>query len=87
MTGKLVALGAAVFLLNLPFGMWRSRSRKFSVPWFVAIHAPVPAVVALRFLTGVGYQPVTFPVLIGAYFAGQFVGGRLSRSWKERRAR
>jgi hypothetical protein len=63
-----------VFLLNLPFGYWRSRSRKFSLQWILAIHAPVPLVVACRILLGLGWHLVTFPVLIGAFFAGQFAG-------------
>jgi len=82
---RLCAVAAAVFLVNLPCGVWRSRTRKFSVPWFASIHVPIPFVVALRFLSGIGYHLVTFPVLIGAYFAGQFVGGRLLR-WTGRGA-
>ncbi len=66
-----------VFLLNLPFGCWRSRARKFSLQWILAIHAPVPLVVACRLLFGLGWHLITFPVLIGAFFAGQFAGSRL----------
>jgi hypothetical protein len=66
-----------VFLMNLPFGYWRSQVRKFSLQWILAIHAPVPLVVACRFLLGVGWHLITFPVLVGAFFAGQFTGGKL----------
>jgi len=69
----------AVFLLNLPFGFWRQGVRKFSPAWFVAVHAPVPAVIALRILSGMGFQLVTVPIVVSAYFAGQFVGGRIRR--------
>jgi hypothetical protein len=68
-----------VFLFNLPFGYWREGVRKFSLPWILAIHLPVPFVIALRVYSGLGWGLVTFPVLIGAYFAGQFLGGRLRR--------
>ena len=64
-------------MLNLPFGAWRSRLRRRSPRWFVAIHAPIPGVVALRLLTGLGYAPMSFPVIIGAYFLGQVVGGKV----------
>jgi len=68
-----------VFLINLPFGYWRSRVRKFSLQWILAIHAPVPLVVACRLLLGLGWHLVTFPVLVTAFFAGQFAGSKLQR--------
>jgi hypothetical protein len=66
-----------VFLLNLPFGYWRASVRKMSPQWFLAVHIPVPLVVALRIYSGLGFKWISFPVIIGAYFLGQFVGGRL----------
>jgi CHASE2 domain-containing sensor protein len=68
-----------VFLINLPFGYWRSQVRRFSLPWILAVHAPVPLVVACRFLLGLGWHLITFPVLIGAFFAGQLTGARLEK--------
>ncbi|MBZ0270050.1 hypothetical protein K8I85_18010 [bacterium] len=69
-------VAALVLLLNLPFGAWRVGVRKFSVWWFVAVHAPVPLVAGLRMLSGLGFQWSTFPVIVAAYFAGQSLGGR-----------
>ena len=68
-----------VFLLNLPFGYWRSRTRRLTLPWILAIHLPVPFVVALRLGSGLGFRLATFPVLIGAYFLGQLCGGWAGR--------
>ena len=65
-----------VFLLNLPFGYWRANELKLSTRWFLAIHIPVPFVIALRVFSGLGWQFITFPVLIGAFFAGQVIGGK-----------
>jgi hypothetical protein len=74
-------VAALVFLLNLPFGFWRARSRRFSGPWFVAIHAPVALSVGLRLLVGMRFMFTTLPVFVGAFFLGQSLGGRLrSRS-------
>ena len=67
----------ATFLVNLPFGWWRARLRKFSPAWFVAIHAPVPIVVALRFALGLPFRWTMLPLFVAAYFGGQFVGSRL----------
>jgi hypothetical protein len=71
----LVAL--IVLLMNIPFGIWRSRTRKFSWQWILAIHLPVPMIIALRIFSGLGFQFYTFPIMIAAFFIGQFSGGRL----------
>ena len=76
---KLVLVALAVFALNLPFGYWRAGARKFSPAWFFAVHLPVPGVIALRYFSGLGFQLYTYPVLVFAYFAGQFLGGRVRR--------
>ena len=76
----LVIAAIIVFAVNLPFGYWRAHVRRFSLQWILAIHAPVPLVVACRFLLGLGWHLITFPVLIGAFFAGQFAGSRLWRN-------
>jgi len=73
------AVAVAVFLVNLPFGFWRAGVRRFTLPWFVAIHAPVPLAVGLRVLAGVGWQPSSLPAMVGAFLLGQFLGGRLRR--------
>ncbi|HLF83690.1 MAG TPA: hypothetical protein VI837_05895 [Blastocatellia bacterium] len=73
-----------VFLFNLPFGYWRGSSKKFSVQWILAIHAPVPFVIVLRVLAGLGWRFITFPVLIGAFFGGQFAGGKVY-AWRNRK--
>lgn len=65
------------FVINLPFGYWRGGVRKFSPAWFVAIHAPVPMVIALRFILGLPFRWGALPFFVAAYFGGQFVGNRL----------
>jgi len=76
---KLWYIGGIVLLLNIPFGYWRENVRKFSLQWILAIHLPVPVVIALRIFSKLGWHFVTFPVLIGAFFTGQFVGGYLHK--------
>ncbi len=77
---ELLVLAAAVILaLNLPFGYWRAGLRKLSAGWFLAIHAPVPLVVALRWGLGLPFRWSTLPLFVAAYFAGQALGARLRR--------
>ncbi len=63
-----------VFVFNIPFGYWRANTKKFSLQWILAIHLPVPVVIALRLLSGLGFEFITYPVLVGAFFGGQFFG-------------
>jgi len=77
---SLWVVALAVLAINIPFGFWRAGVRRFSLPWFLAVHIPVPIVVGLRVLSGVGWRFITFPVLIGSFFLGQLLGGRLRGS-------
>jgi hypothetical protein len=83
-TMNILSVAAIVLVLNLPFGYWRANEPKLSKRWFVAIHAPVPFVIAIRVLSGLGWHFITFPVMIGAFFGGQFLGGKLQLMRKNR---
>ncbi len=80
----LLLVAIAVLLLNLPFGFWRAGTRKYSLPWLLAVHLPVPAVVGMRFLSGLGWQFITFPILVSAFLTGQYLGGSVRRWWSRR---
>ena len=71
------SVAGAILVLNLPFGFWRAGTRKFTLPWFLAVHVPVPIAVGLRVAVGLGWRLAVLPVFVGAFFAGQFLGGRL----------
>lgn len=74
----LLAIGL-VAVANLPFGYWRAGLRKLSPAWFVAVHAPVPLVLLIRWLLQLEWQLATLPWFLAAYFLGQWLGGRLRR--------
>ncbi len=76
---NILSVAFIVFILNLPFGYWRANEKKLSPRWFLSIHAPVPLVIIIRMLSGLGWQFITFPIMIGAFFGGQLVGGKLHR--------
>ncbi len=71
------SVAALVLIINLPFGYWRADAERFSRQWFLAIHLPVPLVIGLRFASGMGFHLATFPLMIGAFFFGQLLGGGL----------
>ena len=67
-----------IFLLNIPFGYWRAKTKKLSVEWFVAIHTAVILVVILRIWGGVGFDWLKLPVYMLFFFLGQAVGVRIN---------
>ena len=75
----LYLLALATFILNLPFGYWRAGVRKFSPYWFLAVHLPIPFVIVTRIFSGLGFKFITYPVILGAYFLGQFVGAKMNK--------
>ena len=68
---------ALVWLANLPFGYWRAGLAKRSLAWFAAIHVPIPLVWLIRDMLGLDWRLATLPLFVGAYFLGQWLGGRL----------
>ncbi len=74
---KLWIVAFAVFIINLPFGFWRKNVEKFSLQWFLAIHLPVPFIIALRIMAGIGFKFITYPILLGSDLLGQIIGGKI----------
>ena len=72
------------YLLNIPFGHWRAHVPKLSRNWFLSVHFPVLIVIALRFVSGLGWALITFPALVGAFFLGQLSGGKVYSVLKHR---
>ena len=77
MLTKILLVLAVTLVINLPFGYWRQGLRKFSLPWWLAIHLPIPLVIAFRFGLGIPYA--TVPLVIGSAVAGQWIGGRFRK--------
>ncbi len=72
---RITILVLTAFLLNIPFGAWRARTRKFSVAWAVAIHGPIPMIIPIRLLLDLSYWYIIGSVIFA--LAGQIVGGKL----------
>lgn len=64
------------FVINLPFGYMRAKTEKFTIPWFLYIHLPIPFVVALRFYLDLNWKII--PLVLILAVAGQVVGARLN---------
>lgn len=71
----MIALFALV--VNLPFGYLRTKTRKYSLKWFLCIHMPIPLIVAIRLSSGLSYKVI--PVFLIASITGQIFGGHIRR--------
>jgi hypothetical protein len=69
------ALFAFTLLINLPFGYARSKTKKYSLRWFLYIHIPIPIVFAVR--TFAHIQIKYIPIFVVAAVIGQILGGKL----------
>ncbi|MCP4550036.1 MAG: hypothetical protein GY835_26555 [bacterium] len=64
-----------VVLINILFGMLRVRCRRFSIRWFLAIHAPVPFVFLLR--RHLELPEIFILLSLTSAIIGQVAGGKL----------
>ncbi|KAM0945701.1 hypothetical protein DsansV1_C10g0105521 [Dioscorea sansibarensis] len=74
---KMLAIALLGMAANVPLGVWREHTDKFSPQWFVAVHAAVPFIAMLRKSV---LMPKTAMVLtIAASILGQTIGSRAER--------
>lgn len=71
----IIILTLLAFIINLPFGYLRRKSKKYSLRWFLCIHIPVPIIILVRLLFHIDYRFI--PLFIFAAVSGQYLGGGL----------
>lgn len=74
---KIIAIGLLGMAANVPLGVWREHTRKFSPQWFVAVHAAVPFIAMLR--KSVLMPKTAMAFTIAASILGQTIGSRAER--------
>ncbi|KAE8701540.1 hypothetical protein F3Y22_tig00110546pilonHSYRG00041 [Hibiscus syriacus] len=74
---KVLVIGMLGMAANVPLGIWREHTEKFSPSWFVAIHAAVPFIAMLR--KSVLMPKTAMAFTIAASVLGQVIGSRAER--------
>lgn len=74
---KILAVAGAGTAVNVPLGMWREHTEKFSLAWFLAVHASLPFVISLRKACIMPRYAVLFTIT--AAVMGQALGARMER--------
>lgn len=70
-----LGLFSMTVMINLLFGFFRARTRKFSFKWFLCIHLPIPLIFLARTSAHLGFGYVPFFVV--AALTGQVLGGKI----------
>jgi len=71
----IAALFALTVLINLPFGYFRKKTRRFSLKWFLCVHIPIPFIFLARVLSHLDFRYI--PLLVAAAVIGQIWGARM----------
>ncbi|XP_019445212.1 PREDICTED: uncharacterized protein LOC109349035 isoform X1 [Lupinus angustifolius] len=74
---KMLAIAALGMAVNVPLGMWKEHTKKFSLSWFAAVHAAVPFIAMLR--KSVVMPKSAMVLTIAASILGQVIGSRAER--------
>ncbi|CAL9769801.1 unnamed protein product [Musa acuminata subsp. burmannicoides] len=74
---KMLAIALLGMAANVPLGVWREHTEKFSPQWFAAVHAAVPFIGMLR--KSVVMPKTAMALTIAASILGQTIGSRAER--------
>ena len=74
---NILLLTIFAFIINIPFGYWRTNVRKFSMQFLLAIHIPVALIILYRLLSVTGFELGSLFFTVPAFFLGQFAGSKI----------
>jgi hypothetical protein len=82
---KVAVITLIIFIFNIPFGYWRANVKKLSVQWFLSIHIPIPFIILIRIYSNIGFALYTYPLFVGAFFVGQYLGKVVYKNFRNHR--
>ncbi|MDR1341084.1 MAG: hypothetical protein LBK58_13670 [Prevotellaceae bacterium] len=72
---NILAVSAFALTVNILLGIWRVKYRKFTLKWWLIIHASIPLIIPLRIWLNT--PAIWIPFFVGMAVAGQFIGSRI----------
>lgn len=72
---NIVYVVIATLILNIPLGRWRNKYKKFTIIWWLLIHASIPIIVAMRIWLDT--PRICIPLFIFLAILGQMIGSKL----------
>ena len=70
-----ILISVLTFGLNVVFGYFRGKQKKFSFKWFLYIHLPIPFVAFARIFSNLSWHYI--PLFLVAAVIGQIFGARM----------
>ena len=74
-TLTVIGIFVLTLMLNMLFGYFRVKVRKYSLKWFLYIHLPIPVIIVARVYSGLDFRYI--PLFVFAAVLGQVFGGKL----------
>ncbi|XP_073135255.1 uncharacterized protein [Henckelia pumila] len=74
---KVLVIGMLGIAANIPLGVWREHTKKFSLSWFTAVHAAIPFIAMLR--KSVLMPKTAMALTIAGSILGQIIGSQAER--------
>jgi hypothetical protein len=78
---NIIWVGIVALTINIPLGKWRNRYKKFTVIWWLLIHASIPLIITLRIWLAT--PRIYIPLFIALAVLGQFIGTKLHTEKKD----
>lgn len=70
-----VGIFSLTYMLNIPMGFLRAKTRKLSLNWFLCVHSTIPVIYLGRLMSGLDYRYI--PIFVVAAVLGQIWGGKM----------
>ncbi|MGB9716808.1 MAG: hypothetical protein ACPL1G_10470 [Thermodesulfovibrionales bacterium] len=71
----ILILSIFTILLNLPFGYFRKKTKRYSFRWFLYIHIPIPLIFFARVIANIQIKYV--PIFVVSAIIGQVLGSKI----------
>jgi hypothetical protein len=77
---NILIISLTALLINIPLGVWRRKHKKFTLAWWLLIHASILLIIPLRIWLNT--PNIFIPLFIALAVLGQFIGTKNPLNYK-----